>query len=67
MECPKCKKETDYALYETVDDYQDGTVECLNCGEEIATFFLGVIRTPSISELLKKEGVETIGGTFYSK
>lgn len=43
MKCPKCNEETDYALYETADDYQDGIVVCLNCGEQIATFNISFV------------------------
>ncbi len=42
MICPCCKEDTSYSLYVTTDDYQDGIVECDNCGEEIATFSLTV-------------------------
>lgn len=38
MKCPKCQENKGFDLIETADDYQDGIVICLNCGEEIATF-----------------------------
>lgn len=38
MKCPLCKEEKDFDLVETSDDYQDGEIICLNCGEVIATF-----------------------------
>jgi hypothetical protein len=43
MKCPCCHKETDFSLYETADDYQDGIVECNNCGEQIAVYNWSVI------------------------
>lgn len=50
MNCPNCHEKTDYTLYETADDYQDGVVECLNCGETIATFNLTVLLDSELEE-----------------
>lgn len=43
MRCPICKKGDKFNLVETADDYQDGYIECSNCGEMVATYNWTVI------------------------